>query len=68
MSQIGRIETVALRDVWPNEAHDLTPWLLNNADALGLALGIDVELNVAEQPVGSFSSTCLGETLRMTAC
>ena len=27
---IGKIETVELRDVWPHEAHDLTPWLRDN--------------------------------------
>lgn len=57
---LGRLTALDPRDVWPHEAHDFTPWLLANADALEAALGISVELSGAEHPVGGFSLDLLG--------
>ena len=54
-TELGRIEHIDAREVWPHEAHDLTPWLLDNAEILGEVLRLDIELNEAEHPVGSFS-------------
>ena len=44
-----------LRKVWPNEAQDFTPWLAKHLDLLGDALGISLELEEKESPVGTFS-------------
>lgn len=52
---LGRLQAVGARVVWPNEAHDFTPWLLANSDRLADAIGIDTELHIAEHPVGGFS-------------
>jgi hypothetical protein len=49
--------------VWPHEAHDFTPWLLDNADALEATLGIEIELSAAEHPVGGFSLDLIGRDL-----
>ena len=42
-TRVGSIETVAVRDVWPKEDADFTPWLQYHIGALseenGLALG-----------------------------
>lgn len=51
------------RTVWPHEAHSFTPWLLNNVDVLSDLLGMDLELQVAEHPVGGFSLDLLGRDL-----
>lgn len=61
--ELSRISTVDPRSVWEHEARDLTPWLLANADVLQEVLGIDLELSVAEHPVGSFSLDLLGRDL-----
>ena len=60
---LGHLQDVELRRIWPGEASDFTPWLLENASLLEDALGIDVELTVAEHEVGDFSLDLLGTDL-----
>ena len=55
MVELARIEKVDLREVWSNEAADFTPWLQKNIDQLGDALGMDLEVDEREAPVGTFS-------------
>lgn len=57
---LGRLEAVAPRAVWPHEALQFTPWLLANSDVLGDVLGMQLELEVAEHPVGGFSLDLMG--------
>lgn len=61
--ELGRLESVPLRDVWTHEAHHFTPWLLGQADRLSEALGMDLELTAAEHPVGGFSLDLIGRDL-----
>jgi hypothetical protein len=61
--QLGRLVTVHPRDVWPHEAQAFTPWLLANVDVLADLLGMELELEVAEHPVGGFSLDLLGRDL-----
>ena len=63
MVDLGTIEQVDLREVWPHEAQDFTPWLAENLDKLGEALGLDLELQSAEAAVGSFSLDVLAHDL-----
>ena len=35
---LANIESVALREVWPNEASNFTPWLAEHITELGEAL------------------------------
>ena len=37
-SAVDRLVPVPIRDVWQDEARDLTPWLAENLDALSEAL------------------------------
>lgn len=60
---LGRLEEVNPRDIWPGEATHFTPWLLDHADQLAEALGIDLELQHAEHPVGGFSLDLIGQDL-----
>ena len=56
MVDLGEIQRVEdLREIWPHEAQDFTPWLADNLDQLGEALGLDLELRSAEAAVGPFS-------------
>ena len=61
MTDIGRLTEVNIREVWKSESQDFTPWLLENADALGKALGMELDLHEAEHSVGDFSLDLIGE-------
>jgi len=61
--QLGRLINVDLREVWQHEAHHFTPWVLENADRLSEALGLNLELEAAEHPVGTFSLDLIGTDL-----
>ena len=63
MVNLGAIERVDLREVWPHEAQDFTPWLADNLDKLSEALGLDLELQSAEAAVGTFSLDVLAHDL-----
>lgn len=52
---LGRLQIVPPRAIWPHEAIDFTPWLLQNVDVLSDVLGMDLVLDAAEHPVGDFS-------------
>ena len=52
---LGRIKQVDLREAWPDEANDFTPWLAEQISQLGDALGLELELQSQEAPVGPFS-------------
>ena len=53
--ELGAIEKVDLREIWSKEDKNFTPWLANNLDLLGDELGLDLELQTEEAPVGGFS-------------
>lgn len=58
MPELGKIERVEdLRKIWSNEARDFTVWLARdeNLTMLGEAVGIDINLEERESPVGNFS-------------
>ena len=57
------MERVGLREVWPHEAADFTPSLAQNLDQLDAARGLDLELQLPEAAVGSFSPDALARDL-----
>ena len=54
------IELTDLREVWPHEALDFTPWLAENIELLSNAIGIDIAVKEIEDPVGSFNVDIYG--------
>ena len=60
---VGKLRKVKLRDVWEHEAKDFTPWLAENADVLGDALGLEIEFTQSEQQVGPYAVDIIGKDL-----
>ena len=56
MDGIEILIPVPIREVWPDEAKDFTPWLADNADLLGKALRMDLVHEETEAAVGSYSA------------
>ena len=61
--EFGKITKLNLREIWPNEASNFTPWLADNLNALGEALGMELELKDKEAHVGDFSLDLLARDL-----
>ena len=56
MDDLGTLSPVGVRDVWSGESREFTPWLAENADLLGEALGMDLAHEQTEAPVGRYSA------------
>jgi hypothetical protein len=58
------LERVTAKAAWGREASDFTPWLAENLDRLGGALGLALSLRAVEHPVGRFYLDLLCEDAR----
>jgi len=63
MVSFGKIKRLNLREIWGNESSDFTPWLAENIGTLGESLGMELELERIEEPVGDFSLDLLAKDL-----
>ena len=59
--KFSRLEKVPLRQYFPNEASDFTPWLEANLEELGNVLGLNLEPILREAPVGDLSLDLLAK-------
>lgn len=56
MINLGTLKEITdLRDVWTHEALNFTPWVAENIDLLGEAVGIDITIDETESSVGDFN-------------
>ena len=61
--ELGTIQQVDLREMWPHEAIDFTPWLADNVSSLGEALGMELEVRGQEERVGNYFLDMLADDL-----
>jgi hypothetical protein len=62
---LGRLEKVVLRNAWPDERANFTPWLAQeeNLAQLGEAIGLQLEPEAVEKQVGSFAADILAKSM-----
>ena len=63
MKDFGELRRIPLREIWRHEADDFTPWLEENIEELGNALGLQLEVTNREASVGDFSLDLLAKDL-----
>jgi len=65
MKPIGTIEPVNLREVWPDEARDFTPWLAKDVglELLSETLGLQLDLESIEKNVGPYKTDILAKVV-----
>ena len=66
MVDLGKLERVDIREVWPLEAGDFTPWLAKHLDQLGDVLKLDFDPETltevrTEVSVGAFSADVVAD-------
>lgn len=56
MQDLGRLESVDVREYWKNEASDFTPWLAqeSNINLLAKTINLDLEVESVEESIGLF--------------
>ena len=60
--EIGTIETVTIRDVWPKEDANFTPWLRSHIGELDKLLGLGLTNARSEVGAGDFNIDIVAET------
>ena len=61
-STVGFIKAVAIREVWPTEHADFTPWLQRHIGELDNVLGLGLTNPQREVGAGDFSIDLVAET------
>ena len=67
--EFGSLSPVGLRECWPDEARDLTPWLASDVGIalLGRTLGLELSCEGTEVAAGPFSADILARDLSSDA-
>ena len=58
---LGRLTSEHPHEVWANEAKHFTPWLAKNINLLNEVLGLELEIEQREAPVGAFAVDLFGK-------
>ena len=58
---IGSLQRVALREIWPHEAQDFTPWLEKKIDELNSVIDLSLSVVEREHSAGDFSVDLVAE-------
>jgi len=58
---LGKLDRVELRKVWKKEGTEFTPWLQKNIKYLEEALGIEIDIEGREVPIGKYTADLVGK-------
>lgn len=61
---IAKLTEVSLQTGWPDEAKHFTPWLFDNLERLGEAVGLELEPIEAECRVGRYAADIVAKDLK----
>lgn len=61
--ELGKIQTVPVRMIWKHESNEFTPWLFNHIQELSDAIGIELEVEDVEVPVGPYFADILAKDI-----
>ncbi len=59
--ELGKIEHIDIKSVWPNEERDFTPWVKENISKISALIGEDIEDVSNEVNVGNYSADLVGK-------
>jgi hypothetical protein len=55
MEKLGKFESVDLKEIWPHEENNFTPWLADNIDELAKIIKVEsIEVVSTEFHVGKY--------------
>lgn len=63
MPSVGKLKKLGLREIkkiWPHEEKDLSPWIVENIDALNEALNLQIEIEGKEEYIHNFRLDLVG--------
>ena len=63
-TDFARLSDTELRNIWPDEARDFTPWLFENIHRLSEALGLELEATGMEVAVEQYSADIVATEAR----
>jgi hypothetical protein len=61
--ELGNLQKVEIKNLWPSEPGDFTPWLAKNITKLSNVIGKDLEIIQTEYAVGDFSADIVANDL-----
>jgi hypothetical protein len=64
MPDLGQLTRIDATQVWEDEPNGFTPWLVENIDLLGQALGLELEVTEREAQVGDFFVDLVARDIR----
>ena len=62
MNTVDKIKRLSIKDAFPQEDKNLTPWLCNNIDVVGEAINLTLVSPQREKSTGNFSVDIIAET------
>jgi hypothetical protein len=60
LGKLRRLGLKEIKEIWPREEDDLSPWIADNVDSLNQALGLQIQIEGKEESVHGFRLDLVG--------